>query len=97
VVVGGFERVFELNRCFRNEGISTQHNPEFTMLEFYQAYATYQDMMQMTEALLSSLVKEIHGKPSLTYQGRKLILRRPGRKSALRMLLSSTEEWIPFS
>ena len=59
LVVGGFERIFEINRCFRNEGISTQHNPEFTMLEFYQAYATYEDLMQMTEELLSSLVKEI--------------------------------------
>jgi len=80
VVVGGFERVFELNRCFRNEGISTQHNPEFTMLEFYQAYATYQDMMQMTEALLSSLVKEIHGKPSLTYQGTEIDFTPPWKK-----------------
>ena len=80
VVVGGFERVFELNRCFRNEGISTQHNPEFTMLEFYQAYATYQDMMQMTEALLSSLVKEIHGKSSLTYQGTEIDFTPPWKK-----------------
>ena len=69
LVVGGLERVFEINRCFRNEGISTQHNPEFTMLEFYQSYATYHDMMQMTEDLLFSLVKELHGKPTLTYQG----------------------------
>ena len=80
VVVGGFERVFELNRCFRNEGISTQHNPEFTMLEFYQAYATYQDMMQMTEALLSSLVQEIHGKSSLTYQGTEIDFTPPWKK-----------------
>jgi lysyl-tRNA synthetase class 2 len=80
VVVGGFERVFELNRCFRNEGISTQHNPEFTMLEFYQAYATYQDLMQMTETLLSSLVKEIHEKPSLTYQGTEIDFTPPWKK-----------------
>ena len=53
LVVGGFERVFEINRNFRNEGISTQHNPEFTMLEFYQAYATYTDLMDLTEALMA--------------------------------------------
>ncbi len=80
VVVGGFERIFELNRCFRNEGISTQHNPEFTMLEFYQAYATFEDMMQMTEELLSSLVKEIHGKSSLTYQGTEIDFSAPWKK-----------------
>jgi len=80
VVVGGFERIFEINRCFRNEGISTQHNPEFTMLEFYQAYATYQDMMQMTEELFSSLVKELHGKSSLTYQGTEIDFAPPWKK-----------------
>ena len=57
LVVGGFERVFEINRNFRNEGISTQHNPEFTMLEFYQAYATWHDLMDMTE----TLVRELRG------------------------------------
>jgi lysyl-tRNA synthetase class 2 len=80
VVVGGFERVFELNRCFRNEGISTQHNPEFTMLEFYQAYATYQDLIQLTETLLSSLVKEIHGTSSLRYQGTEIDFTPPWKK-----------------
>ncbi len=59
LVIGGLERIFEINRSFRNEGISTLHNPEFTMLEFYQSYATYQDMMEMTEELLCSMVKEI--------------------------------------
>ncbi len=61
LLVGGFERVYELNRCFRNEGVSTQHNPEFTMLEFYQAYATYEDLMALTEQLLEGLVRELHG------------------------------------
>jgi lysyl-tRNA synthetase, class II len=61
LLVGGMERVFELNRCFRNEGVSTQHNPEFSMLEFYQAYATYEDLMALTEELLSGLCQEIHG------------------------------------
>jgi len=72
LVIGGLERIFEINRCFRNEGISTQHNPEFTMLEFYQSYATYENMMKMTEELLGSMVKEIHGALHLTYQGKDL-------------------------
>ena len=71
LVIGGLERIFEINRCFRNEGISTQHNPEFTMLEFYQSYATYEEMMKMTEELLCSMVKEIHGglPPDLSGKG----------------------------
>ena len=80
LVIGGFERIFEINRSFRNEGISTQHNPEFTMLEFYQAYATHEDMMEITEELLSSMVQEIHGKPSLTYQGKEIDFTRPWRR-----------------
>ncbi|MFH2047252.1 MAG: lysine--tRNA ligase [Pseudomonadota bacterium] len=69
LVVGGFERVFEINRNFRNEGVSTQHNPEFTMLEFYEAYATYQDLMNLTENLFSGLSLEITGSTSIIYQG----------------------------
>lgn len=72
LLVGGFERVFEINRNFRNEGISTQHNPEFTMIEFYQAYATFREMMDLTEEMLSSLVTELFGAPECTYQGRKI-------------------------
>ncbi len=80
LVVGGLERVFEVNRNFRNEGISTQHNPEFTMLEFYQAYATYRDLMDLTEAMFSSLVKEIKGGTSLDYQGKSLDFQPPWRR-----------------
>jgi len=80
LVVGGFERIFEINRCFRNEGISTQHNPEFTMLEFYQAYATYEEMMEMTEELLGSVVKELRGGSSLTYQGKEINFARPWKR-----------------
>ncbi len=69
LLVGGFERVFELNRNFRNEGMSTRHNPEFTMLELYQAYADYQDMIELSEDLICYLVKELHGTESLDYQG----------------------------
>ncbi|MBN21982.1 MAG: lysine--tRNA ligase [Bdellovibrionaceae bacterium] len=69
LVVGGFDRVYEINRNFRNEGISIQHNPEFTMLEFYQAYATYKDLMDLTEDLFRSLANEVCGDSSITYQG----------------------------
>jgi len=69
LLVGGFERVFEINRNFRNEGISTQHNPEFTMIEFYQAYATFEDLMSLTEDMLSSLARELFGATTFSYQG----------------------------
>jgi lysyl-tRNA synthetase class 2 len=72
LIVGGFDRVYEINRNFRNEGISTQHNPEFTMLEFYQAYADYRDLMVVTEELLSHLAKEITGNQEVVYQGQRL-------------------------
>jgi len=69
LVVGGFERVFEINRNFRNEGVSTRHNPEFTMLEFYQAYATYEDLMDLTEDMFIHLAEEVTGSTVITYQG----------------------------
>jgi lysyl-tRNA synthetase class 2 len=59
LVVGGIERVYEIGRTFRNEGVSTQHNPEFTMIELYQAYATYEDLMDLIEEMLTSLAMEI--------------------------------------
>lgn len=77
LVVGGFERVFEINRNFRNEGISTQHNPEFTMLEFYQSYATYEDLMSLTEEMISSIVEEIFGTKKIEYQGTELDFTAP--------------------
>ena len=69
LVVGGFERVFEINRNFRNEGLSVRHNPEFTMIEFYLAYATFHDLMDMTEELLRGLAEEVVGTTEITYQG----------------------------
>ena len=60
-MVGGFEKVFEINRNFRNEGISTQHNPEFTMAEFYQAYATYEDLMNLTEQMVAEIAQSVTG------------------------------------
>ena len=88
LVVGGFERVFEINRNFRNEGISTRHNPEFTMLEFYQAYATYQDLMSLTEKLFSSVAEQVLGMTTITYQGQSIQLQGPWRRISLADSLS---------
>ena len=74
LLVGGMERVFELNRCFRNEGLSTQHNPEFTMLEAYQAYADYKDFMQMTQDMIRAAAEAVLGGTSVTYQGEEFEL-----------------------
>jgi lysyl-tRNA synthetase class 2 len=83
LVVGGFERVFELGRVFRNEGLSTRHNPEFTMLELYQAYADYGDMMELTEQLIAFLAAEITGSPVIRYQGREVDLTPPWARATL--------------
>jgi len=77
LIVGGFEKVFELNRNFRNEGISIKHNPEFTMLEFYVAYATYQDLMALTEELFLHVVQKVFGKSEVEYQGNLIDFRGP--------------------
>ncbi len=77
LVVGGFERVFEINRNFRNEGVSTQHNPEFTMLEFYWAYADYNDLMDLTEELIRGLAEDVTGSASVAYQGETFDFARP--------------------
>jgi lysyl-tRNA synthetase class 2 len=84
LLVGGFERVFEINRNFRNEGVSTQHNPEFTMLEMYQAYGTYLDLMDLTEEMLSGVASHVLGSPKTTYQGRELDLTPPWRRLTVR-------------
>jgi len=73
LVVGGFERVFEINRNFRNEGLSTRHNPEFTMLEFYQAYATYEDLMDLTESLFQGLARDVVGSTQIVSEDRKTV------------------------
>ena len=74
LVVGGFERVFEINRNFRNEGVSPRHNPEFTMMEFYAAYTDYQWLMDFTEAVIRQAAIDAHGTADLTYGGRELDL-----------------------
>ncbi|NTW64689.1 MAG: lysine--tRNA ligase [Nitrospirae bacterium] len=80
LLVGGFERVYEINRNFRNEGISTRHNPEFTMLEFYQAYADYRDLIELTEQMISSVAGEVIGTTSITYEGHAINLDPPWKK-----------------
>ena len=80
LVVGGFERVFEVNRNFRNEGVSPRHNPEFTMMEFYAAYVDYQWLMTFTEAVIRQAAIDAHGTAVLTYQGRELDLSQPFRR-----------------
>jgi lysyl-tRNA synthetase class 2 len=84
LVVGGFERVYEINRNFRNEGLSTRHNPEFTMLEFYQAYADYNDLMDLSENLLRDVTLAVNGATMVTYQGREYDLAKPFTRWTMR-------------
>ncbi len=84
LTVGGIERVYEINRNFRNEGISTQHNPEFTMLEFYQAYSDYQELMAMTEEMLSVVAREAIGTDQVRFGGHDISLAPPYRRVSLR-------------
>jgi lysyl-tRNA synthetase class 2 len=83
LVVGGFERVFELGRVFRNEGLSPRHNPEFTMLELYQAYADYGDIMELTEELVAHLARQVTGSTVITYGGREVDLTPPWDRASL--------------
>jgi lysyl-tRNA synthetase class 2 len=87
LVVGGFERVYEIGRVFRNEGLSPRHNPEFTMLELYQAYADYHDLMALTEQLVAYLALSLRETTSLTYGGRSLDLAPPWRRATLTELI----------
>jgi len=84
LVVGGFERVFEINRNFRNEGLSTRHNPEFTMLEFYEAYADYNDLMDLTEELLRGIAEDVVGSTKITYQGETYDFGKPFRRMTVK-------------
>lgn len=83
LLVGGFEKVYEINRNFRNEGISTKHNPEFTMLELYQAYADYQDMMELAEELVSRVAQEVLGTMVISYQGETIDLTPPWKRLSM--------------
>ena len=87
LVVGGFERVYELGRIFRNEGVSTRHNPEFTSVEVYQAYADYNTMMDLTESMLASVTEQVCGGTRLTYQGTEVDLTPPWRRATMHELV----------
>ena len=87
LIVGGLERVFEINRNFRNEGISVRHNPEFTMLEFYQAYATYEDLMDLTEEMVSTLVFTLFGSFTVSYNGSEINFARPWKRLTMEQAL----------
>jgi lysyl-tRNA synthetase class 2 len=89
LVIGGFDRVFEINRNFRNEGLSREHNPEFTMLEFYQAYSDYRDLMGLTEELLVELARKVTGSERLPYQGKEIDLSPPWPRLRLTESLST--------
>ena len=83
LVVGGFERVYEINRSFRNEGLSSRHNPEFTMLEFYQAYSTFEDLMSLTEAMMREVVTAVAGGPAVSYQGERFDFSIPAARMTM--------------
>jgi len=87
LVVGGFERVYELGRIFRNEGISTRHNPEFTSVEVYQAYSDYLGMMELTEQMISSVCQEVCGSQTISYQGTEIDLTPPWRRATMHELV----------
>lgn len=94
LVVGGFEKVYEINRNFRNEGISTRHNPEFTMIEFYQAYATYHDMMDLTEKLFRHLAENVLGQTQITYQGTQIDFSKPFVRMTMKQSIMQKEPSI---
>jgi lysyl-tRNA synthetase class 2 len=93
LLVGGFERVYEINRNFRNEGISTRHNPEFTMLEFYTAYADYRDLITLTEQMISGIAQEVLGTMEVEYEGHRIDLAPPWKK--ITFLESLREAGVP--
>nr|XP_029122084.1 lysine--tRNA ligase, chloroplastic/mitochondrial isoform X2 [Elaeis guineensis] len=87
MLVGGLEKVFEIGRIFRNEGISTRHNPEFTTIEMYEAYSDYQSMMNMAEEIVTRCALVVHGKLNIDYQGTEISLQRPWRKETMHNLV----------
>jgi lysyl-tRNA synthetase, class II len=98
LTVGGFERVYEINRNFRNEGVSTQHNPEFTMLELYQAYADYHDLMELIETLFQGLADTVLGSRTLVYQGSEYDLSKPfARLTIEEIILANNPGLDPMS
>ncbi len=94
LTVGGFEKVFEINRNFRNEGVSTKHNPEFTMMEFYWAYADYNDLMDLTEKLFKSLADQVKGTYQFSYQGHELDFSKPFRRQSMASLVAEYSDGL---
>jgi len=94
LVVGGFEKVFEINRNFRNEGLSTRHNPEFTMMEFYEAYRDYRHLMDMTEEMFREAAQKVLGTTKVTYQGRELDLGKPFERLTI---VQAIRKYNPYS
>ena len=83
LIVGGMEKVYEIGRVYRNEGISTRHNPEFTMIELYEAYADYKDIMRLTEDLIAHIAQEVLGTTKIMYQGQEVDLTPPWRRVSM--------------
>ncbi len=94
LVVGGFDRVYEINRNFRNEGVSTQHNPEFTMLEFYQAYANYHDLMDLTQELITTVAKEVNGSTLTSFNGTEIDLSKWSKLSMREAIIKFWDEHL---
>ncbi|RED53080.1 lysine--tRNA ligase [Cohnella lupini] len=90
LIVGGLEKVYEIGRVYRNEGISTRHNPEFTMIELYEAYADYEDIMRLTEELIAHIAKEVHGTTKIIYQGQEVDLTPAWRRVSMTALIKET-------
>ncbi|MCD9026319.1 lysine--tRNA ligase [Cohnella silvisoli] len=90
LIVGGLEKVYEIGRVYRNEGISTRHNPEFTMIELYEAYADYEDIMQLTENLIAHIAQEVHGTTKISYQGQEVDLTPAWRRVSMTDLIRET-------
>jgi len=94
LLVGGLEKVYEIGKCFRNEGVDKQHNPDFTMLEFYWAYADYKDLMKITEELFLQILNRTHGKTKIIYQGNEIDFKTPWPRIEYTQLLKNTLKLI---
>ncbi|SUA20233.1 lysyl-tRNA synthetase [Neisseria gonorrhoeae] len=97
LVVGGLERVFEINRSFRNEGMSVRHNPEFTMIEFYEAFSDYERMMQMAEDIIRNASRTVNGTANITYNGKEVDLESPFERLTILEAIKNTIRTTPTS
>jgi lysyl-tRNA synthetase class 2 len=95
LLVGGIEKVYELNRCFRNEGVSTRHNPEFTMLEVYEAYSDYEGMMRLTEDMFCAVAQEVLGTPKISYQGTEIDFTPSWQRRSFRQMVGERFGIVP--